>query len=52
MQAYDIIGDIHGCNNTCTDYSVAKPGGILDSCCWDGEQRLDNERFVSVDRIE
>ena len=39
-------------NIACTDYSVAKPGGKLVAYRWDGEQRLDNERFVAVDRID
>ena len=39
-------------NIACTDYSVAKPGGKLVAYRWDGESRLDDNKFVSVDRIE
>jgi len=37
-------------NIACLDYSVAKPGGKLVSYRWDGEQRIDKDKFVFVDR--
>ena len=39
-------------NIACLDYSVAKPGGRLTAYRWDGEQSLEKERFVWVDRVE
>ena len=39
-------------NIACLDYSVAKPGGTLTAYRWDGEQVLDKERFVRVERVE
>jgi hypothetical protein len=39
-------------NIACTDYSVAKPGGKLVAYRWDGESKLDENKFVSVNRIE
>jgi Calcineurin-like phosphoesterase len=39
-------------NIACLDYSVAKPGGRLTAYRWDGEQVLETERFVWVDRVE
>ena len=39
-------------NIACTDYSVAKPGGKLVAYSWDGEKKLDKNKFVSVDRLE
>jgi hypothetical protein len=39
-------------NIACLDYSVAKPGGRLTVYRWDGEQVLEKERFVWVDRVE
>ena len=41
-----------GRNIACLDYSVAKPGGRLTAYRWDGEQVLERERFVWVDRAE
>lgn len=39
-------------NAVCLDYSVGKPGGAL--CCYrfDGEKRLDERKFVRVDRVK
>jgi len=37
-------------NIACLDYSVAKPGGKLVAYRWDGEQTLDQEKFVSTKR--
>jgi hypothetical protein len=34
------------------DYSVAESGGRLTAYRWDGEQVLEKERFVWVERIE
>ena len=39
-------------NIACLVYSVAKPGGSLTAYRWDGEQVLEWERFVWVDRVE
>jgi hypothetical protein len=39
-------------NIACLDYSVAKPGGRLTAYRWDGEQALERERFVWVERVE
>lgn len=39
-------------NVACLDYSVAKPGGQLVAYRWDGEQVLDNSKFVAVARLE
>ncbi len=39
-------------NVACLDYSVAKPGGKLVAYRWDGEQELQEENFVAVDRLE
>jgi hypothetical protein len=39
-------------NIACTDYSVAKPGGKLVAYRWDGENVLQKEKFVSVERLE
>jgi hypothetical protein len=39
-------------NIACLDYSVAKPGGRLTAYRWDGEQVLERERFVWVERVE
>ncbi|MFV1985445.1 MAG: metallophosphoesterase [Thiohalomonadales bacterium] len=39
-------------NIACVDYSVAKPNGQLAAYCWQGEQLLNIENFVTVDRIE
>lgn len=39
-------------NIACTDYSVAKVGGKLVAYRWDGEKKLDANKFVYVDRIE
>ena len=37
-------------NVACLDYSVAaKSGGMLVAYRWDGEQRLDNHKFVLVE---
>lgn len=44
--------DLLAPNIACTDYSVAKAGGKLVAYRWDGEKRLDNNKFVSVDRLE
>jgi Calcineurin-like phosphoesterase len=40
------------CNIACLDYSVAEPGGRLTAYRWDGEQVLEKERFVWVERVE
>ncbi|MBF0263638.1 MAG: metallophosphoesterase [Gammaproteobacteria bacterium] len=37
-------------NIACVDYSVAKPGGNLVAYRWDGEKKLINNKFVSVQR--
>ena len=38
-------------NVACLDYSVAaKSGGKLVAYRWDGERRLDNEKFVYIER--
>ena len=39
-------------NIACIDYSVAKPGGKLVAYRWDGEQKIDTNKFVSVTRLE
>jgi len=39
-------------NIACLDYSVAKPDGKLVAYRWDGEQVLNQAKFVSVDRVE
>ena len=39
-------------NIACLDYSVAKPGGTLTAYRWDGEQVLDKEKYVWVERVE
>jgi hypothetical protein len=39
-------------NIACLDYSVAKPGGRLSAYRRDGEQMLQKERFVRVERVE
>ncbi len=39
-------------NIACTDYSVARSGGKLVAYRWDGERRLDGDKFVAVDRVE
>ena len=39
-------------NIACIDYSVAKPGGKLVAYRWGGEQKIDNNKFVSVTRLE
>ena len=38
-------------NIACIDYSVARDGGSLVAYRWDGEQRLDNDKFHYVDRV-
>ena len=37
-------------NIACIDYSVAKEGGKLVAYRWDGEQKIDKDKFVFVDR--
>ena len=37
-------------NIACLDFSVAKPGGKLVAYQWDGEQKIDQGKFVFVDR--
>jgi hypothetical protein len=37
-------------NIACIDYSVAKVGGKLVAYRWDGEQAIDTDKFVFVDR--
>ena len=37
-------------NIACIDYSVAKPEGKLVAYRWDGEQKIDTRKFVSVSR--
>lgn len=37
-------------NVACLDYSVARPGGKLVAYRWDGEQQLDPDKFVAVER--
>ena len=39
-------------NIACIDYSVAKPGGKLVAYRWDGEQKININKFVSVTRLE
>jgi Calcineurin-like phosphoesterase len=39
-------------NIACVDYSVAKPGGKLVAYRWNGEQELDPDNYVWVERIE
>lgn len=39
-------------NIACLDYSVGKHGGSLTAYRWDGENRLDSSKFVSVKRQE
>jgi len=39
-------------NIACLDYSVAEPHGRLTAYRWDGEQVLEKERFVWVERVE
>jgi len=39
-------------NIACLDYSVAESGGRLTAYRWDGEQKLEKERFVWVGRVE
>ena len=39
-------------NIACLDYSVAKPGGKLVAYRWNGERRLLQEAFVSIERLE
>lgn len=39
-------------NIACLDYSVAKPGGKLVAYRWAGEQTLEQDKFVSVDRCD
>lgn len=39
-------------NIACNDYSVAKPGGKLVAYQWDGEEVLNKDNFVVVNRIE
>ena len=39
-------------NITCLDYSVAKPGGKLVAYRWEGEQKINKDHFVWVDRLE
>jgi hypothetical protein len=39
-------------NIACLDYSVAKPGGKLVAYRWNGERRLLQQAFVSVERLE
>ncbi|WP_257284230.1 hypothetical protein [Endozoicomonas sp. SESOKO1] len=34
----------------CVDYSVARPGGKLMAYRWSGEQKLDQNNFIWVDR--
>lgn len=38
-------------NIACVDYSVARAGGALVAYCWDGEQRLEDEKFRYVKRL-
>jgi hypothetical protein len=49
---YWMEGDIQPLteNIACIDYSVAKPGGKLVAYRWDGEQKIDTRKFVSVTR--
>jgi len=37
-------------NIACVDYSVAKPGGKLVAYRWDGENQLNENKYVSVER--
>lgn len=39
-------------NIACVDFSVAKRGGKLVAYRWDGERKLSQDKFVSVDRVE
>lgn len=36
----------------CLDYSVARPGGKLVAYRWNGERELNEDAYVSVDRVE
>jgi hypothetical protein len=37
-------------NIACIDYNVAKPKGKLVAYRWDGEQKIDEDKFVYVTR--
>ncbi|MGI2029712.1 hypothetical protein [Endozoicomonas acroporae] len=37
-------------NVACVDYSVARPGGKLVAYRWRGEQKLEQNNFIWVDR--
>lgn len=37
-------------NIACLDFSVARPGGKLVAYRWEGEQKIDQDKFVFVDR--
>jgi len=39
-------------NIACVDYSVAKDGGKLVAYRWDGEQIINNGKFIYVERLE
>jgi len=39
-------------NIACVDYSVARQGGSLVAYRWDGEQVLENHKFIYVERVE
>jgi hypothetical protein len=39
-------------NIGCLDYSVAKPGGKLAAYRWDGEKKIEPEKFRWVDRLD
>jgi hypothetical protein len=39
-------------NVACLDYSIATPNGKLVAYRWSGEQTLNNNNFISVDRIQ
>ena len=38
-------------NIACIDYSVAKKGGKLVAYRWDGEQKIDKNKFIFVNRL-
>ena len=39
-------------NIACLDYSVARPGGQLVAYRWDGEQEINDDKFVAVRSLE
>jgi hypothetical protein len=39
-------------NISCLDYSVAKPGGKLVAYRWDGEDKIDQTKYISYQRLD